>query len=99
MLGKIIPKAFIILSFTIFSNGQTNLIDRKIVGGKDADISSFPFLLSLRFYTTHFCGANAISPYWAVTAAHCLDKNLPINSVRYYQKLIRNKIINSIIFF
>lgn len=89
MLPKIFHINIIILSFTIFTNGQLNLIDQKIIGGKDADISSFPFLLSLRYYTTHFCGANAISPYWAITAAHCLHQKLSIDSVRFYQKLMK----------
>uniref|UniRef100_A0A336KBA9 CSON010536 protein n=1 Tax=Culicoides sonorensis TaxID=179676 RepID=A0A336KBA9_CULSO len=49
----------------------------KIIGGVPADISTVPFLLSLQYRSTHFCGANAINSYWSVTAAHCLHNYPP----------------------
>lgn len=51
--------------------------ETKIVGGSVTDITSFPFMLSLRFLTAHVCGATAISPTVVVTAAHCLDGGIP----------------------
>ncbi|XP_063709676.1 trypsin 3A1-like [Culicoides brevitarsis] len=53
----------------------------KIFGGVAADISSVPFLLSLRYRATHFCAANAITPFWSVTAAHCLHTYPPPSSI------------------
>nr|CAD7409662.1 unnamed protein product [Timema poppensis] len=46
----------------------------KIVGGSNAKLKEFPYLLSLEFAGFHFCGASAINPNWAVTAAHCLSE-------------------------
>lgn len=51
--------------------------ETKIVGGTVADITTFPFMLSLRFLTAHVCGATAIGPNTVVTAAHCLDGGIP----------------------
>ena len=51
-------------------------VNDKMVGGTRAQPSEWPFLGTLRGTTarrtTHFCGATAISPHWALTAAHCL---------------------------
>ncbi|GLW58035.1 serine protease [Kitasatospora phosalacinea] len=47
-----------------------------IVGGKDASIRDFPFMLSLRLHNQYFCGATLIKPGWAVTAAHCVGDGL-----------------------
>lgn len=77
---KFLSVVFILLSSSEFTN-VNGFQDVKIVGGTPADISSVPFLLSLRYYSTHFCAANAISPVWSVTAAHCLHNYPPKNSV------------------
>ena len=51
-------------------------VNDKMVGGTRAQPGEWPFLGTLRGTTdrrtTHFCGATAISPHWALTAAHCL---------------------------
>lgn len=58
----------------------------RIVGGVDTNISEFPFMLALgridnqnRF--RQFCGATLISRHYAVTAAHCVQRNIPTLSV------------------
>nr|CAD7432784.1 unnamed protein product [Timema monikensis] len=53
----------------------------KIVGGRNAKLKEFPYLLSLEFAGFHFCGASAINPNWAVTAAHCLSEIVSIEDV------------------
>jgi secreted trypsin-like serine protease len=52
----------------------------KIVGGKSAPISAFPWQVSLGIswiaddYRAHFCGGSVYSATWIVTAAHCVAK-------------------------
>lgn len=55
---------------------QDNGITTQIVGGVDADIKNFPFMLALGRYSdegfAQFCGASLISNRYVLTAAHCL---------------------------
>lgn len=44
-----------------------------IINGGRADISDFPYQLSLRFYGSHTCGAVILSSTRGLTAAHCVD--------------------------
>lgn len=49
------------------------MLDGRIVGGSSADITSYPWQLSLRRSGSHSCGASIISSTWALTAAHCVE--------------------------
>ncbi|XP_058798823.1 chymotrypsin-1-like [Phymastichus coffea] len=44
----------------------------RIVGGRSADISEFPYLVSLRLRGRHFCGGSIIDESHVLTAAHCI---------------------------
>ena len=44
----------------------------KIVGGVEASVGEFPFIVSLHRTTSHFCGGSLIAPDWVLTAAHCV---------------------------
>lgn len=48
----------------------------KIVGGQDAPLHKFPFIVSLRWtngtINKHYCGGSIINPEWIITAGHCV---------------------------
>jgi len=49
----------------------------KIVGGEDASVGQFPYQLSLHWFGSHICGASIIANNVAITAAHCVEGDVP----------------------
>ncbi|XP_063697115.1 trypsin-4-like [Culicoides brevitarsis] len=45
----------------------------RIVGGKEADIKSHPYQVSLQ-RNGHFCGGSILAPTFIMTAAHCTNR-------------------------
>ncbi|OCT59097.1 hypothetical protein XELAEV_18001585mg [Xenopus laevis] len=57
----------------------------RIVGGKDAQPSNWPWQVSLWAKGQHICGGTLINDKWAVTAAHCfIENSLTAESVTIY---------------
>ncbi|CAF0740169.1 unnamed protein product [Rotaria sordida] len=52
----------------------------RIVGGQDAVPHSWPWLVSLQRYGSHFCGGTLIDNRHVLTAAHCLQDRSMFNS-------------------
>ncbi|NWW41497.1 ENTK Enteropeptidase, partial [Panurus biarmicus] len=44
----------------------------RIVGGSNARIEAWPWIVSLHFNFQPICGASLVSDEWLVTAAHCV---------------------------
>jgi secreted trypsin-like serine protease len=79
--------------FTVFVNSKNPNLGEfeeprpQIIGGQDADIADYPWMGALvrnveGDNTQQFCGCTAIDPYWVVTAAHCLDRDIGIEEFK-----------------
>lgn len=67
------------------SKWQTkNIFQKRIVGGKVADIREHPWLLSFRENNIHRCGSSLIKPDTALTAGHCYDHAIPVQNYSIY---------------
>ena len=51
-----------------------------MIGGEDAEITDWPFMVSMRSETTHFCGGVLIDSTHVLTAGHCVDGNRPVRT-------------------
>ncbi|KYO39058.1 transmembrane protease serine 3 [Alligator mississippiensis] len=64
-----------------FLHNATHIRSRyssRIVGGNASAPKQWPWQVSLQFQGFHLCGGSVITPWWIVTAAHCVyDLYLP----------------------
>uniref|UniRef100_A0A8D0HCL6 Transmembrane serine protease 3 n=1 Tax=Sphenodon punctatus TaxID=8508 RepID=A0A8D0HCL6_SPHPU len=58
--------------------GTRSRYSPRIVGGNASSPQQWPWQASLQFQGFHLCGGSVITPWWIVTAAHCVyDLYLP----------------------
>nr|XP_014342015.1 PREDICTED: transmembrane protease serine 2 [Latimeria chalumnae] len=66
----------------------------RIVGGNTAQPGNWPWQVSLQVYKTHLCGGTIITPYWIVTAAHCVEDYSDPKQWRVYSGILKRSEMN-----
>lgn len=54
----------------------------RVVGGEEAPVGGYPFIVSLQFYSEHFCAGSIVNENWIITAGHCI-KAIPHLFIRH----------------
>ncbi|XP_037778104.1 transmembrane protease serine 6-like [Penaeus monodon] len=80
----VLPCLFAILSLSLSVSGrcgvaqspqESNLVlESRIIGGRVALKSAWPWAASLRSHGQHFCGASLVTATHLLTAAHCVSR-------------------------
>ena len=65
--------SFIITSYLVLFLAACAFKSGYILGGEDAEITDWPFMVSLQQSTEHFCGGVLIDSTHVLTAAHCIE--------------------------
>lgn len=84
LIGELV---FLVPSFSLNETLFIPASELQVVNGSNADISDYPWMGALVWSssdlnTRQFCGCTAISPYWVMTAAHCVDDSVTTESFR-----------------
>ncbi|GJQ80505.1 hypothetical protein Trydic_g12397 [Trypoxylus dichotomus] len=58
---------------SLVDSGIYNASSFRILGGKVAPFTAYPYMVSLRWYPNeHFCAGTILNHLWVLTAAHCV---------------------------
>jgi len=55
------------------SCGRSTVSQSRIINGVDATAGAWPWIASLQYDGSHFCGATLLTPNWVITASHCVS--------------------------
>uniref|UniRef100_A0A8D1VB40 Granzyme M n=1 Tax=Sus scrofa TaxID=9823 RepID=A0A8D1VB40_PIG len=64
------PPMLLLLLLVLQAGGNT--FETHIIGGREANRNSHPYMVSLQKAGTHLCGGVLVHQQWVLTAAHCL---------------------------
>ena len=45
----------------------------QVVGGNEAPVGGYPFIVSLQAFSQHFCAGSILNEGWIITAGHCVQ--------------------------
>lgn len=54
----------------------------QVVGGEEAQVGRYPFIVSLQMLSQHFCAGSILNEQWIVTAGHCVEAVPSVNLLR-----------------
>lgn len=54
----------------------------QVVGGEEAPVGRYPFIVSLQYNLEHFCAGSILNERWIVTAGHCILAIPSLNFLR-----------------
>ena len=85
LLSRLIKKPILILVIIFFALAPMGTATpvKTIIGGSEAERGSWPFIVALvsageeNLFDAQFCGGALISPWWVMTASHCLPGENP----------------------
>ncbi|XP_069492142.1 transmembrane protease serine 2 isoform X2 [Ambystoma mexicanum] len=78
--SKTCPSKNVVSLRCINCGESTRAASSRIVGGTVATRGEWPWQVSLQVRGTHVCGGSIVTPYWIVTAAHCVEGGLSSTS-------------------
>jgi secreted trypsin-like serine protease len=81
-------KYFLIFGLAVLLPIVASLKGPKIVNGTNANIAEFPYLVSIRYNSSHNCAGSLLNDLWIVTAAHCLFAPAEQMTIQYGMSVI-----------
>jgi len=74
------------------------MLDGRIVGGEDVQITQYPYQVSVRLLGSHVCGGSILNENYVVTASHCIyNLNPAYYSIAYGISNIRTEASRNVI--
>ncbi|KAL4647245.1 transmembrane protease serine 2-like isoform X2 [Arapaima gigas] len=96
-LHKTCPDDRLVALRCIDCGSRVNFQGTRIVGGQVAKPGAWPWQVSLQVQGKHICGGSIITPYWIVTAAHCVEEfSSPSNWTVYSGTLSLSEVYSSV---
>jgi hypothetical protein len=74
------------IQITPATSSSQSLIETRIWGGEPSEQARHPYIVSLTYFGTHFCGGSLIAPDIVLSAAHCAGYSSSVDIGRFDRK-------------